>query len=46
MNTEEAVCPLERPLPPRRKALLFLSVGLAGAFCVFFFFAAWLALVG
>ena len=46
MNTEEAVCPLERPLPPGRKALLYIAVGLAGALCVFFFFAAWLALSG
>ena len=45
-DTEEAVCELRKPLPPGRKALLYVSVGLGGALCVFFFFTAWLALTG
>lgn len=46
MESEEAACPLERPLPPGRKAMLYLTVGLSIAFCVFFFIAAWIALFG
>jgi len=46
MNAEEAVCELQRPIPPRQKLLLYLSVVLSGAFCVFFVFAAWLAVTG
>jgi hypothetical protein len=46
MDIEEAVCELRKPLTPGRKALLYVSVGLGGALCVFFFFAAWLALTG
>jgi len=45
-DAEEAVCELQKPLPPRKKLLLYLSVVLSGAFCVFFFFAAWLAITG
>ncbi|HEY6822375.1 MAG TPA: hypothetical protein VI321_10190 [Burkholderiales bacterium] len=46
MDAEEAVCELQKPLPPRQKVLLYLSVALAGALCVFFVFAAWLAITG
>ena len=45
MITEEAiVCPLERPMSPRRKAALYLAVGSAIGVCIFFFFIAWVAL--
>ena len=46
MNSEEAVCPLERPVPPARKGMLYVAIGSAVALCMFFFFVAWVALFG
>ena len=40
METEEIVCPLEAPLPPGRKAILYAASAAAIAACMFLFFAA------
>ena len=40
MEPEPIACPLEQPLPPGRKALLYLGAGCTIVVCVFLFFAA------
>jgi len=46
VREEMLACPIEREITPARKALFYLSIGASIGVCMFFFFAAWLALFG